>query len=294
MRTILLCTAACGVLFAAQSTSDRAWEVLEKGLTSKSPISRVRAVYALGAVNHDASAQAEAERLLNDSDAKVRAAAALALGNMDARSSADRIAALFDNPSFEEAFAAASTLRRFDDPRAYRVYYATLTGQKKTGEGLIESQMKILRDPKALAKMGFTHGIGFVPYAGQALTAYGMITQDDISPIREEAALRLAHDPDPRSAKALTNALADKKWVVRAAAAEAIGQRNDPALMGALPALFSDEEDVVRYASAAAYLRLTSPDIDQATSGQEFAHRREKWTRDEELLHRLSKFLRFF
>jgi HEAT repeat protein len=245
-------------------------------------------------VAHDLRAQDEAEKLLGDPNTKVRAAAALALGNMDARSAADKIAVLVDNPQFQEALAAATALRQLEDPRAYRIYYATLTGAKKTGEGLIASQLKVLHNPKSLAEIGFDEGIGFVPYAGPVMTAYEMITKDDISPLRGEAALWLAYDPDPRSGQALTAALSDKKWMVRAAAAEAIGHRDDPALMEHLPALFLDAEDIVRYTSAAAYLRLGSDNREQKTPRKEFVRPKNQWSRNEELLRRLSKLWHSF
>jgi HEAT repeat protein len=294
MKYTLLLFAICGATFAADTNSDEAWDVLRKGLADKSIGARVQAANALGAIYHDPQAQAEAEKLLDDASPKVRAAAALALGNMDARSSANKITALFDSSSFSEVFAAAAALRQLEDPRASRVYYATLTGQKKTGEGLIESQLKILRDPKAIAQMSFDQGIGLLPYAGSVLTAYEMITKDDVSPLRGEAALWLAYDPDPRSAIALTEALADKKWIVRAAAAEAIGQRDDPALKENLPPLFYDPEDAVRFASAAAYLRLASPNLEEGSPARGHKHQSYRRTRDEELLHRLSKFLHSF
>jgi HEAT repeat protein len=251
-------------------------------------------VNALGAMSRDSRAQTEAEKMLEDPEPKVRSAAALALGRMGAKSSADKIAALFDDPQPQEVFAAAAALRQLDDPRAYRVFYATLTGEKKTGEGLVASQLKILHDPKGLFMMGFQQGIGILPYAGSVMTAYQMITADDVSPIRGEAALRLAQDPDPRAAKALTTALADKKWVLRAAAAEAIGQRDDPALKDQLPALFSDPEDMVRYASAAAYLHLASPNLEQIVTGSELARQKDRWKRDDEIFHRLSRLWHSF
>lgn len=294
MKQTLLLIGVCGAALAAQTTSDRAWDVLSKGLADKSFRVRVRAVSALGAIGENSRAQAEAEKLLADSSSKVRSAAALALGRMGAKSSADKIAALFDDPQPQEVFAAAVALRQFGDPRAYRVYYSTLTGEKKTGEGLIASQLKILHDPKGLFMMGFQQGIGILPYAGSVVTAYQMITQDDVSPIRGEAALRLAADPDPRAGQALTSALSEKKWVLRAAAAEAIGQRDDPALMDKLPALFADPEDIVRYASAAAYIRLTSPNLRQVVPGLDLARQKDLWKRDDEIFHRLSRLLHSF
>src|SRR6185369_16561676 len=124
-------------------------------------------------------------------------------------------------------------------------------------ERLVESQLKLLKDPKALAKIGFEQGISFIPFGGVAMTAFKTLTKDDTSPIRAAAAQQLAHDPDPKSAKALVGALSDKKWLVRGAAADAIGLRNDPSLMNSLVPLFADDEETVRFTAAGAFLRLS-------------------------------------
>lgn len=239
-----------------QSDSDRAWSVLNKGLADKSGDTRVKAVHALGLIDNDNRAQSAAEKLLADGDFKVRAAAAKALGKMGAKSAIPKLQSLLKDRDSEVVFAAAGALHKLGDAKAYDVYYAVLTGEKKSGESLAEEQMKLLKDPKALAKIGFDQGIGFIPFAGAGLTAFKMMTKDDTSPVRAAAAQQLAHDQDAKAAKALVDALSDKKWLVRAAAADAIGQRNDPSLMKSLPAVFNDSNETVSLTAAAAYLRL--------------------------------------
>lgn len=61
-------------------------------------------------------------------------------------------------------FAATGALYQLLDPNAYLIY-ALLTGEKKSGEGLIDSEMKMLKDPKAVASMGLTAGIGYLSEA---------------------------------------------------------------------------------------------------------------------------------
>lgn len=256
LKLLIVISLGCIPLFSQSQNDQAAWGLLNKGLEDKSATTRANAAHAVGAIKNDSQAQAALEKLLSDKDPKVRAAAATSLGRVGIKSSAPKLTALFDDHESEVVFAAAAALRELNDPLAYSVYYATLTGEKKSGEGLIESQLKIIKDPKALAKIGFEQGIGFIPYGGVALTAYKTITKDDVSPIRAAAAQQLASDPDPRSAKALTNALADPKWLVRGAAADAIGKRDDPALINSLVPLFTDDEESVRLTAAAAYLRL--------------------------------------
>jgi HEAT repeat protein len=143
------------------------------------------------------------------------------------------------------------------DTRAYEVYYAMLTGERKSGDTLVESQMKMLKDPKALASMGFEAGIGFIPFAGAGLSAYKMIRKDDESPVRAAAAQRLVKDPDPKSGEALAKNSTDKKWLVRASVLDAIAKRGDPALLPAAVAAMDDDNDNARYNADAAVIQLS-------------------------------------
>lgn len=63
-------------------------------------------------------------------------------------------------------------------------------------------------------------------------------------------------DPDPRTTEALKTAVADKSWVVRAAAIDGLGKRNNPSVIPALEPALDDGREAVRYAAAAAIIRL--------------------------------------
>jgi HEAT repeat protein len=256
MKRILL----LGLIFAArlvcQTDVDKAWGVLETALADKSADTRARAAFVLGLIDNNSKAQSDAEKALTDEASRVRAAAARALGAMGAKSSIPKLKALIYDHESEVVFAVAAALRRLEDPAAFEIYYAALTGERKSGQSLAEEQMKLLKDPKALSKIGFEVGVGFVPFGGAGLAGYKMLTKDDATPVRAAAATQLASDPDPRAAKALVAALADGKWLVRAAAADAIAQRNDPSLKNSLTPVFLDSKDTVSFTAAAAYLRL--------------------------------------
>ena len=254
-RLILL-----GLIFAArlicQGPADNAWGVLETALADKSADTRAKAAFVLGLIENNSRAQSDAEKALADEQSRVRAAAARALGTMGAKSSIPKLKALVKDQESEVVFAAAAALRKLNDPMAFEIYYAALTGERKSGESLAEQQMKLLKDPKALSKIGFEAGLGFVPFGGAGLAGYKMLTKDDATPVRAAAAQQLAADPDDRARKALVAALGDEKWLVRAAAADAIAQRNDPSLKESLTHVFQDSKDTVRFTAAAAYLRL--------------------------------------
>jgi HEAT repeat protein len=137
-------------------------------------------------------------------------------------------------------------------------YYAVLTGERKTAEPLVELQLKMLKDPEALARIGFEQGIGFIPFGGIGLAAFKSFRADNVSPVRAAAAQRLAKDPDPASGRALATATTDEKWLVRASAVSAIAARGDRALVSAVVPRLDDENETVRFNAAASIVRLES------------------------------------
>ena len=131
-----------------------------------------------------------------------------------------------------------------------------LTGERKTGDALVASQLELLKDPEALAKIGFETGIGYIPFGGIGYKAVKAFTSDKTSPVRAAAAQKLITDPDPRSAQALVWALKDDKWMVRAAAVNALAKRDDRKHAAAIAPLLDDEHETVRFSAAAAVIRF--------------------------------------
>lgn len=247
----------CAARLHAQTPVERAWTILSDAAQDKSFEKRGKAVTALGVISGNARAASVAEAALKDEREEIRAAAADALGQMRAKGSIPKLKAAIKDPSTIVVFAAANALFTMGDPDAYQVYYAVLTGERKSGDALIESQMKMLKDPRALTKLGFEAGVGFIPFGGVALTAYKMVKADVVSPIRAGAAMKLIGDPDPKSAAALAAATKDDKWLVRAAVVGAIARRNDASMLPAVTPLLGDENDIVRFNAAAAVIHLT-------------------------------------
>ncbi|HTP31649.1 MAG TPA: HEAT repeat domain-containing protein [Candidatus Acidoferrales bacterium] len=257
MTRFFLITVASVSLLSAQTPADRSWKILEDAIGSDKTDPRGKAVRALGLITNNARARQLAEHALSDPKTDVQAAAADALGQMGARQSIPKLIEAIKSNDAAVVFAAANALYVLKDPRAYEIYYAVLMGERKTGEGLVDSQMKMIKDPKAMARMGFEAGVGFIPFGGAGLAVFKMVTKDDTSPVRAAAALKLAGDPDPKSAEALMQMASDKKWLVRAAVVDAIAKRGDPSLLKAVWPLLNDDEDTVRFTAAGAILRLT-------------------------------------
>jgi HEAT repeat protein len=236
-----------------------AWEILESGTKADKLSDRATAIRVLGLMTKNSHAENIAEAALNEEKPEIRAAAATALGEMQARSSIPKLRDLLADEDMSVALAAAHALDLMHDASAFQLYYEILTGERKTSKGLIAEQTKTLKDPKKLAVLGFEEGIGFVPFAGIGWEAYRRLNsgKNDSAPVRTAAAKVLARDPDPASARALSDASKDNKnWIVRAAALEAIAQRGDPSLLKVAELAMSDDEPAVKYTAAATVLHL--------------------------------------
>ena len=248
----------CAVCLGAQTPVDKAWNILSSAAQSKSDDDREKAIHALGLTTGNDRARMLAETAISDKDEEVRATAAKVLGIMGAKPSAAKLRAALEDKETSVVFAAANALLTLGDPAGYEVYYAVLTGQRKSGDALVESQLKMLKDPKALGHMGLEAGIGFVPFGGVSYKVVKMVKADTVSPVRAAAAAKLIADPDPKSHQALIDGTKDEKWLVRAAVVGALARQNNPAALEVITPLLDDSNDVVRFNAAAAVIQLSS------------------------------------
>ncbi|HLI64261.1 MAG TPA: HEAT repeat domain-containing protein [Terriglobales bacterium] len=278
---LLVC--GCGIVCpaqtqAAQSPKAQAWSALQRGLTNSNVDKRKKAVSELGLLPEDGQAEDAALTALKDPKPEVRTAAAEALGHMSAHSAEPQLLNALHDTDVGVILTAAHALITLGNDKGYDVFYAVLTGRQKSGNTLLEQQKKMLHDPKKLAGLGFQTGLGFVPFGSMGYSAYKLFTRDDASPVLAAAALTLAKDPDPDSGKALADAALDqKKWLVRAAAFEAIAKRGDPSLKTTAVSGLQDEQDEVQYAAAVAVIRLSDieehPEEHHKTSRQPARHK---------------------
>jgi HEAT repeat protein len=242
----------------ADASRDQAWEILRVNLNEKSDDKRVLAVRELGLLPQDPRALSLVEKAATDEKPDVRAAAATALGQFRGKAPVAILRGMLSDNEPSVVLAAAGALIPSKDPNAYEAYYEFLTGERKTGSGMVAEQMKTFKDPKKLAAFGVAQGIGFIPYAGIGYSVYEMLRADAVSPIRAAAARILANDPDPESGQALVKATSDKNWLVKTAALEAIAKRGDPALRDAILPAMMDDNTSVRCTAAAAVIRLST------------------------------------
>ncbi len=236
----------------------QAWTILDDGVANSSYEKRAKAVEVLGLLKQDPEAERMAIKALSDERPEVRAPAAAALGNMGAKSAIPELHKMFQDKDVTVILASARALLDLGDKSGYNVYYAILTGETKTGKGLLDEQKKMLKDPQKMAQFGFETGIGFIPFAGVGWTAFKMLRKDDVSPVLAASALTLANDPDPKSGEALSMAAEqNKSWIVRAAALNALAKRGDPTLIKAAEDQLQDPKEEVQYSAAAAVIRLS-------------------------------------
>ena len=237
---------------------DKAWSILDAGVKANLTDKRAKAVRVLGLLSKDEKAAGLARTALGDARADVRVSAATALGQMGDATAIPALGTALQDKDFAVVLAAANSLVILKDRNGYETYSAILSRARRGGNGLWAQQSQVLRDPKKMAELGVSEGLGFVPFAGVGLSAIKAVTKDDASPIRAAAAKMLAADPDPSSGEALLRATKDKSWMVRAAALDAIARRNDPKPLETIVTALGDEKDVVRYTAAAAVIHLSS------------------------------------
>ena len=250
---------------SSQSPADQAWTILQAGADNSSTDQRVTTMRVLQLIPRDAKALGVAEKGLQDKEAEVRGAAALSLGAMASKTAIPALlAAAKTDKEGAVVLAAARALIQLGDERGYSVYYAVLTGQRKTGDSLVGGEEKqlndLLRNPRQMEEMAFQQGMGFVPFGGIGLQAFNVIhSSEEKGPILKATSIKiLAKDPDPRTEKALVAATADKHWLVRASAFDALARRGDPAVLPDLTAGFKDDKDEVKLTAAAAVVYLSS------------------------------------
>jgi len=243
-------------------TTAKAWAVLHRGLKSDKVLHRLLSVRSLSLMRQDPKAVEFAEQALDDRDRHVRAAAAETLGQLQSQSSVPKLRGALHDREILVVLAAAHSLYLLKDPSAFPVYYAILMGDRKGSEGLVESQLDRLHDPRQLMQMGFEEGIGFVPYGGMGYEAYRPIRGHDPSAVRAVAARSLARDPDSVSEDALMQvALSDNSEPVRLAALDALAERDDRRPIERLVKNLSETRLAVRYRTAAVILHLSQTRI---------------------------------
>ncbi len=241
----------------------KAWKCLNDGLAEKNYDRRAQAIAAMGTIGLRRDAVSLIEGGLKDKDSPVRQAAADVLGTMKSRGSIPKLRVALDDSSAVVRFAAARALWAMGDKSGQDLFLAVLDGDRKASTGLVRGGLQQvheeLHDPKALAELGSEQAAGaFLGPAGFGVTAAIEMAKDKAAPARALSARLLADGTSDDAREDLREALQDKSWIVRAAAAEAIGVHGSLNDVATLAPLLGDQEKKVRYRAAAAIIRVTS------------------------------------
>jgi HEAT repeat protein len=214
-------------------------------------------ITALGTIGLRRDVVSLIEGGLHDKDAPVRQAAVQMLGTLKSRGSIPKLRLALDDKSAVVSFAAAQALWTMGDRSGQDLFLEVLDGDRKVSAGLVGGGLhqvhEELHNPKAL---GSEQAAGaFLGPAGFGVRAAVEMTKDKAAPARAISALLLANDTSDSAREALEEALQDKSWVVRAAAAEALGVHGSLNDVATLAPLLDDPQKVVRYRAAAAIIR---------------------------------------
>ncbi|MGH9774666.1 MAG: HEAT repeat domain-containing protein [Candidatus Acidiferrales bacterium] len=240
-----------------------AWQLLTTAAHSHKASERTDALSALATMGPNDRAIELVEFSLDNKDSALRGAAVRALGEMKARQAIPRLREMLGDRSPAVDFEAAKALWSMGDASGKDLFFEILAGDRKVSPGVVGSEMadarKKLHDPKALAMIGINQGAGaFLGPFAMGITVAEALSKDNSSPARVIVAQILSSDRNPATEEQLAEALTDKSWVVRAAAARALGNCERREMIAKLAPLLMDDKEPVRLMAAASIIRLSA------------------------------------
>jgi HEAT repeat protein len=263
MRAKLLMALSLASIPLLAQPEKTAWDVLKNGLTENNPERRRQAVTAIGSIGSDNDVVELVEGGLKDSDSLVRQTAAATLGQMKARQSIPALKIALNDEWPEVAFAAAKALWDMGDKSGLQLMEDVLAGQQKSNEGGVKGAMRDakrkLRDPKAMTVLGLKEASGILlgPF-NIGVIAAEQVFKDGATAGRILATIVLSQDCDAESIRLLEwSTINDKSWVVKAAAAKALGQCRNRDAIPTLEQNLSDSNEAIRCMAAGAIIRLS-------------------------------------
>jgi hypothetical protein len=245
------------------TSPEAAWDLLSEGANSDKFRDRSDAVSALTVLDRDRKAIAMIANALDDREETIRVLAATALGDIKARSAIPKLKNAMDDKSSQVDFAAAVALWKMGDRSGRDIFYDVLDGERKVKPNPIKSKMQQARmdmhDPKALALIGVNELSGaFLGPFSMAVSMAEEYAKNSGTPVQALCAQLLASDPSHRTIEELTDALGDKDWAVRAAAARSLAKLDRPAALPQLKDMMeNDKSRPARFAAAAAIIRIS-------------------------------------
>lgn len=244
-----------------EKLSAEAWKMLEEGAASEKVIRRTDALSAAATIGPQPGVLELLETALHDKEPDVRQVAATACGELKSRSLIPVLKLALDDNSADVGFAAARALWEMGDRSGREMFIAVLAGERsssKISDELTDARRR-LRNPMALALIGAKEGAGALlgPFS-IGISVAEELAKDSSAQVRALSATLLGADDSPESLDELQKALAEKNWVVRAAAAKALGHCSQRSVIPKLQPLLKDDKESVRFMAAASIVRLSS------------------------------------
>jgi hypothetical protein len=249
---------------AAPSVS---WKVLTTATQDHSSVRRKKAILALATMPPWHSViKLLTDKLHEDQDSRIRTAAASALGTIKARRALPDLRQALDDKEVTVRFAAAQSLWKMGDHSGREILLNVLEGETSPAGGMDEmirqeftDATQKIHDPQALAWMGVEEASGaFLGPFSIGVTMAERLAKDSGASARVLSATMLASDHDPVTVRDLDESLADKNWVVRAAAAKALGDHACAVLIPDLALFLDDKRDELRLTAATSILRIAN------------------------------------
>jgi HEAT repeat protein len=264
MRIGFIALLICRTLAAEETPAEAAWATITDGVNSPNAIKRKDAISTLDAAGLNPRIVGLLETALSDKDVVVRQTAASVLGALKSRQSIPKLRAALQDPAPEVSFSAATALWNMKDPSGRDIFAAVAAGERGNSSGIMKEQIrdakKKLHSPGTLAMMGIRESAGaFLGPFAMGLTVFDELRKDSSASARTLSLSMLSTDTDPKTIKAIEDALEDKNWIVRTAAAKALAVRNSRDSVPKLRAALVDKHESVRYMAAAAIVKLTTP-----------------------------------
>lgn len=240
-----------------------AWALLDQGVNSDKFQDRSDTLSALTILAHDGRAVAMIAKALDDKEEMIRVLAATLLGEIKARSTIPELRNAVDDKSPEVSFAAAQALWKMGDRSGRDIFYEVLDGERKVQPSVIKSKLHKARmdmhDPKALVVIGVNEvSSAFLGPFSMGVSMTEEYAKNTGASIQALCAQLLATDHSRGTTDELTDALGDKNWTVRAAAAKSLAKLD---YRGAKPQLKdmmqNDKSQPARLAAAAAVIQLS-------------------------------------